>query len=90
LWWKDEVNQVDAEQMAAELTRACVARAGRVVKVEAEPATREADIPYYLTDNTAVTDATGWRPTRTVDAILDDVFYWLTDHRQQLEPILAQ
>ena len=73
----------------AELTRACSAYTGRRAVISAQPETRTADIPYYVTDNTAVTDATGWRPSRMVSTILDDIFCWLTDNRQQLEPILA-
>ena len=51
--------------------------------------TREFDIPYYVTDNTAVTSATGWAPARTVDTVVDDVFAWLRANRAALEPIFA-
>jgi len=72
-----------------ELTRACTMHMRREVVITSQPETRAMDIPYYVTDNTAVIDATGWRPSRTVSTILDDIFRWLTDNRQQLEPILA-
>ena len=73
----------------AELTEACAARSGNRIEITADPETRAADIPYYVTDNAAATAQLGWRPERTVDGILDDVFRWLTDHRAQLEPLLG-
>ncbi len=46
-------------------------------------------MPYYVTDNTAITAATGWTPARSVETLLDDVFAWLREHRATLEPVLS-
>ena len=46
-------------------------------------------MPFYVTDNSLVTDATGWTPRRRLDAILDDVFAWLRENQRDLEPILG-
>jgi CDP-paratose 2-epimerase len=73
----------------AELTAMCRARSGRSIPIDADPVTGAADIPYYVSDNAAVTAATGWRPRRTVDTLLDDVFAWLQSHRLALEPLLG-
>ena len=73
----------------AELTRACAARVRQPAMVGGEATTGAADVPYYVTDNTKVTEATGWQPKRTVDTILDDIFLWLQTERWQLEPILT-
>jgi len=72
----------------AELTAMCQARAG-AIPIESNPATSDADVPYYVTDNTAVTASTGWTPTRNLDMLLDDVFAWLREHRVTLEPVLG-
>jgi len=72
-----------------ELTRHCAALTGRHLEIGGDPDTRPADIPWYVTDNTAVTQATGWRPRHDVASILADIHAWLIDHRQALEPILA-
>ena len=72
----------------AELTAMCQVRAG-TIPIESNPATSDADIPYYVTDNTAVTASTTWTPTRNVDTLLDDVFAWLREHRATLEPVLG-
>jgi CDP-paratose 2-epimerase len=72
----------------AELTALCTARTGNRLELGCDPATRPADIPYYVTDNAAVCKAVGWAPTRSVEAILDEVLEWLTCHRSELEPVL--
>ncbi|MFZ3234851.1 MAG: NAD-dependent epimerase/dehydratase family protein [Stellaceae bacterium] len=73
----------------AELTALCAARTGNRLSLGSEPATRPADIPYYVTDTAAVRQATGWAPTHSVEAILDEVLEWLARHRAELEPVLG-
>ena len=73
----------------AELTAACRQRAGRAIEIVPVAETNAADVPYYITDNTAITAATGWSPRRSLDAVLDDVFAWLETHRSTLEPVLG-
>ena len=71
----------------AELTESCRARVDASIPIDRDPHTSAADIPYYVTDNTAVTSATGWAPARSLDTLLDDVFAWMRKHRSTLEPI---
>ena len=71
-----------------ELTRHCAELTGRPLDIGQDPDTRPADIPWYVSDCHAVTQATGWRPTRDVAAILGDIHRWLVAERSQLEPIL--
>jgi CDP-paratose 2-epimerase len=73
----------------AELTALCRDRAGRSVSIASDSRTNDADVPYYVTDNSAVTAATGWSPSRSVGTLLDDVFTWLREHRTTLEPVLS-
>ena len=72
----------------AELTALCAERAGRSIPIAASPETRAADIPWYVTDNTDVTQATGWRPRHLPGTIMDELFGWLDANRRILEPIL--
>jgi CDP-paratose 2-epimerase len=72
-----------------ELTTLCAARTRRRLKVGSEPVTRAADIPYYVTDNTLVSKATGWAPTRSVESTLDEILEWLAQYRAGLEPVLG-
>jgi CDP-paratose 2-epimerase len=78
----------DCSVSLKELTQKCAERAGQPLALASRPETDPVDIPYYVTDNTAVTAATGWRPRHSVNDILDDVFGWLRDHRGKVEAIL--
>jgi len=73
----------------AELTALCAERGTCRPAVAARPDTDPADIPWYVSDNAEVTEATGWTPARPMESLLDDVFAWLRAHRAALEPILA-
>jgi len=72
-----------------ELTTMCRERSGREFGLDTRAETSPADVPYYISDNTQVTAATGWMPRQTVGAVLDDIFSWLHQHRAMLEPILT-
>lgn len=72
-----------------ELTTMCRECSGREFELDMRAETAPADVPYYITDNSQVTAATGWTPRRSVGAVLDDIFSWLREHRAMLEPILA-
>jgi CDP-paratose 2-epimerase len=74
----------------AELTTMCRAHAGESIPIDRDPVTRDADVPYYVSDNAAVSAATGWTPRHAPDALLEDVFEWLRAHRAALEPLLGQ
>jgi CDP-paratose 2-epimerase len=72
-----------------ELTSACRRLTRNQLEIGADPATRDADVPYYVADNAAVTAATGWRPSRSLDRLLDDIYRWLAAHREALAPFLS-
>jgi CDP-paratose 2-epimerase len=71
-----------------ELTEFCKQLSGKRIKIDRIAQTREADIPFYVSDCTAAHKAAGWRPQRKVSMVLENVWQWLVDHRNQLEPIL--
>ncbi len=73
----------------AELTELCAERTATRLTIGSDPTTRSVDIPYYVTDHSAVTKATGWSPARSVAIILDEVVNWLERHRKELEPVLG-
>ncbi len=72
-----------------ELTELCAKHAGKRFSIGSNPETRPVDVPYYVTDHSAVTHATGWSPSRSVEMILDEVIEWLGRHRRELEPVLG-
>jgi CDP-paratose 2-epimerase len=73
-----------------ELTSMSQKISGRKIELGQVPETRDADIPFYVSDCQAVTRTTGWTPKRSLDQLLEDVWRWLVDERAQLEPILSQ
>jgi len=72
-----------------ELSAKCAAITGNTLDIGGEPLDREADIRLYVTDNTRITEATGWRPERNIDQLLADCHAWLAEHEQTLKPILG-
>ncbi len=55
----------DAQRLAGRADRSRAASApARSLHVASNARTTDADVPYYVTDNTAVTAATGWTPAR--------------------------
>lgn len=80
---------LDTSASLCELTALCREITGKELAIGSAPATRPADIPWYVTDNARVTAATGWRPRRDVQAIVEDIHRWINDHAAQLAPILG-
>jgi CDP-paratose 2-epimerase len=72
-----------------ELTDMCRDLTGTRIPVGSDPETRPADIPYYVSDCTALFRRTQWRPRRGLDRILADTHRWLVDERSWLEPIMC-
>jgi CDP-paratose 2-epimerase len=72
-----------------ELTNACRDLTGITLPIGSDPETRPADIPYYVSDCTALYQRTQWRPRRGIDRILADTHRWLVDERSWLEPIMT-
>ncbi len=73
----------------AELTALCRRVSGTALAIGADPGTRAADIPYYVSDCAELLRRTDWRPRRDLPALLEDVHRWLVDERRLLEPIFA-
>ena len=74
----------------AELTDLCRQQKGALeLQIGSDPTTKAADIPWYVTDNAAVTAAYSWRPQRNIPTLVADVLEWLRINRAQLEPILT-
>jgi CDP-paratose 2-epimerase len=72
-----------------ELTAFCQEISGKHIEIGRVADTRDADIPYYVSDCSAVTAATGWKPQRNLRTVLEDTWRWLVDHRHQVEPVLS-
>lgn len=71
-----------------ELTEICRKITGNSLKISSVLEQRTADIRVYITDNTKVTDATGWKPEVSIADILQDVYDWIVSNQIYLEGIL--
>ncbi len=71
-----------------ELTSFCQQITGNTIPIHKVPENRTADIRIYITDNSKVTERTGWKPEIMPQQILEDIFKWMKEHAAQLEMIL--
>jgi CDP-paratose 2-epimerase len=72
-----------------ELTQLCARITGNIVAEIPQLENRQGDIPLYITDNSAITAATGWKPLKSAEDILTDIFEWMKQNENQLKPILS-
>lgn len=79
---------VERSVSLCELTDLCRKISSHEIPVGSVLETRDADVPYYVTDCSLVQSATGWRPERSVQSILEEIFAWLTENRESLKSIL--
>jgi CDP-paratose 2-epimerase len=68
--------------LAAEVT-------GKRILIGSDTNDRLGDLKYYVTNNTRITQATGWSPKRDLHKVFSDSFDWLKQHEEQLRAILA-
>jgi CDP-paratose 2-epimerase len=73
----------------AELTDHCRRITGRSITIGADPQTRPADIPFYVSNSRVLFSKLDWWPKRDISVLLEDVHRWLVDERHVLELILA-
>jgi len=65
-----------------ELTELCQSIAGSSVPIGKDPNTRYADIPIYISDNSKITTACGWKPEKSVKITIKDTFEWIQNTPQ--------
>ncbi|MBA4189056.1 MAG: 3-beta hydroxysteroid dehydrogenase [Planctomycetaceae bacterium] len=72
-----------------ETTTLCQQIIGRKLPIDSIAETREGDIRVYVTDNQAVTTATGWTPKRTATEILADTHAWIASNETALRAVVG-
>jgi CDP-paratose 2-epimerase len=73
----------------AELTHHCQQLTGHRVSITVSPTDRPGDIPIYITNNSKLTAATGWKPEKTIMDVLTDTYHWMRDNEALLRPVFA-
>lgn len=72
-----------------ELTNICQELTGNVIPLDKVLENRPADIKLYVTDNSKVTQATGWKPEIGIRQIVQEITKWLSENEKALKPILS-
>jgi len=72
-----------------ELTEICAGVTERRIPIASIAETRAADVRFYVSDNLKVEQATGWKPTRTVSEIVEDIAGWVRAYERDVRPILG-
>lgn len=72
-----------------ETTQLCQAITGKSTQIQAYPEGRPGDIPIFITDSAKVINKTGWQPTITPEASLQDIYQWISKNEAILSAILS-
>ena len=65
----------------SQLTKLCQKITGNKIKMGKVSKTSSYDIPYYLTDNTHVSNTYRWKPKRNINQVVMDTFLWLKKNK---------
>jgi len=72
-----------------ELTKLCQKYTGNTIPIGSVKEDRTGDIRIYITDNSRISERSGWKPEITIDTIIREISIWIKDNSEQLRPILA-
>ena len=65
----------------SQLTKLCQKITGNKIKMGKVSKTSSYDIPYYLSDNTHVSNTYRWKPKRNINQVVMDTFMWLKNNK---------
>jgi CDP-paratose 2-epimerase len=68
-----------------EAARLCREITGNRIAIGQDTENRPGDIAIYLTDNKKVSSAFGWRPQKTANEILSDIYQWIRANERQIK-----
>ncbi|MCK4912775.1 MAG: GDP-mannose 4,6-dehydratase [Candidatus Omnitrophica bacterium] len=72
-----------------ETTKLCQEITNNKIDIGSETQTRPADLAIYLTDNSKVNNALGWKPKRDAKKILEDIYNWIEDNEEKLKVLIS-
>jgi len=64
-----------------DLTIKCEELTKNKIKFNSILKTSSYDIPYFVTDNSKLKKIYKWKPSRNIDKILKDIYYWLSNNK---------
>lgn len=69
------------------MTSICRKITGTTLFISYKTEERTGDIPWYITDHSKFTQATGWKPTKDPTSIFKDVHTWILENKESLREI---
>ena len=64
------------------LTLKCEKLTNNKIHISKVPKTSVLDVPYFVTDNTKISNFYNWKPSLSVDMLLNDIYRWLKKNRK--------
>lgn len=77
---ENSVSLLELTQMVEECTR-------KTIHIGQDPKTRDADIPFYVTDFTKVNQKTQWQPEISIPMIIEEIHTWIQKNATLLRSI---
>ncbi len=71
-----------------ETTTLCEKITGTTIDIENVPENRPADIPIYITDSSKAERELHWKPKKSSENILKDIYEWITENEDEVKNIL--
>jgi len=71
-----------------ETTQLCREITGHKIKIQKDLKGRVVDIPIYISDNSKVTNLTGWKPKINCKQTFEDIFDWINKEENALKKVL--
>jgi CDP-paratose 2-epimerase len=78
----------DCSLSLRETTTLCAEITGNQLEVASVSETRAGDVPVYISDCTALSAVSGWRPRRTAREIIGDIHTWVREHEAAVRAAL--
>ncbi len=71
-----------------ELTNICKKLTSKEIKIGVDNNERHGDLPWFVTDSRKVKEVTNWKPKRTIDFTLHEIYKWIENNSDRLKWIL--
>lgn len=72
-----------------ELTNLCQKISGNKISITKIKEERPGDVRIYIGDNSKIKKISGWYPKKSTKATLEDIYKWIRENENMLEPILS-
>ena len=72
-----------------ELTEMCQEITGNKINIKENMGERVFDIPLYITDNSKIKEASGWKPKKTVKDTVADTYNWMRENEDSIKSVFV-